>query len=318
MEIIMQKLAVIDLGSNSTRMVVEEFNPDGTTTELVRRKLDTRLAEGMDANGGELTETAMQRVIDALLEFRNDYLVYENIDVMGIATAAVREATNQAEFVDRVYDAVEVELRVLSGDQEAYYDYLGAVSALDISDAWLLDTGGASVELVGIEDRMAANFISLPFGAVNLSEKFGLNADGVLAPEALAKADKYVSEQYLHMPWLGDGDDDSLPIILLGGANRSLARLDRLKHGLPADSNFHGYEMTTADVLATFEAMSKMTLAQRAEIMGAEANRADIILSGLLPLINLIKSTNAPKVIFSASGVREGILQEYRLSNADD
>ncbi|MDR3189668.1 MAG: exopolyphosphatase [Lactobacillaceae bacterium] len=314
----MQKLAVIDLGSNSTRMVVEEFNPDGTTTELVRRKLDTRLAEGMDANGGELTETAMQRVIDALLEFRNDYLVYENIDVMGIATAAVREATNQAEFVDRVYDAVEVELRVLSGDQEAYYDYLGAVSALDISDAWLLDTGGASVELVGIEDRMAANFISLPFGAVNLSEKFGLNADGVLAPEALAKADKYVSEQYLHMPWLGDGDDDSLPIILLGGANRSLARLDRLKHGLPADSNFHGYEMTTADVLATFEAMSKMTLAQRAEIMGAEANRADIILSGLLPLINLIKSTNAPKVIFSASGVREGILQEYRLSNADD
>ena len=164
----MSYLAVIDLGSNSTRMVVEELQADGTFVELKRRKLDTRLAEGMDQNAGELTEAAMTRVVEALIEFRDDYMAYEGVSVVGIATAAVREATNQADFLDRVYRAVGVEIRVLTGDQEAYYDYLGAVSALDISDAWLLDTGGASVELVGIEERMAANFISLPFGAVNL------------------------------------------------------------------------------------------------------------------------------------------------------
>ena len=116
----MSYLAVIDLGSNSTRMVVEELQADGTFAELKRRKLDTRLAEGMDNNAGELTEVAMTRVIDALIEFQADYQTYEDITVVGIATAAVREATNQADFLDQVYRAVGVEVRVLTGDQEAY------------------------------------------------------------------------------------------------------------------------------------------------------------------------------------------------------
>ena len=190
----MSYLAVVDLGSNSTRMVVEELQEDGTFVELKRRKLDTRLAEGMDQNGGALTENAMKRVIDALIEFQADYQTCPNVSVLGIATAAVREATNQAVFLDRVFRAVGIEIRVLTGDQEAYYDYLGAVSALDIDDAWLLDTGGASVELVGIEERMAINVISLPFGAVNLSEKFKLNGEAVLAADAIEKAHANKSE----------------------------------------------------------------------------------------------------------------------------
>jgi exopolyphosphatase/guanosine-5'-triphosphate,3'-diphosphate pyrophosphatase len=204
-----------------------------------------------------------------------------------------------------------VEIRVLTGDQEAYYDYLGAASALDITDAWLLDTGGASVELVGIEDRMATNMMSLPFGAVNLSEKFKLNIEGVVSPESIEKAAKYVNTQYAKLPWLDD--TVTLPIILLGGANRSLARLDRVKHGLPADSDFHGYEMSTSAVVETYHKLTMMTKAEREELLDLEANRADIIVSGLLPLIELIKHTGANKVIFSASGVREGLLQEYRM-----
>jgi exopolyphosphatase/guanosine-5'-triphosphate,3'-diphosphate pyrophosphatase len=307
-------LAVIDLGSNSTRMVVEELQSDGTFKELKRRKLDTRLAEGMDQNSGALTDLAMKRVVDALLDFQADYRDYPNISVMGIATAAVREATNQAEFLDKVFHAVGVEVRVLSGDQEAYYDYLGAVSALEIEDGWLLDTGGASVELVGIEERMAANFISLPFGAVNLSEKFKLNGEGVLSQDAIDRARDYISSQYDHMPWLVDGMTQ--PIVLLGGANRSLARLDRRRKKLDDKADFHGYEMSTVDVLHTFEEMAKLNRSERAALMGSEANRADIIISGLLPLVELINRTGAEKVIFSSSGVREGILQEFRASKS--
>lgn len=309
----MSYLAVIDLGSNSTRMVVEELQADGNFIELRRRKLDTRLAEGMAENDGELTDSAMTRVVNALLEFQQDYMMFDDVTVVGIATAAVREAENQAVFLDKVFRAVGVEIRVLTGDQEAYYDYLGAASALDITDAWLLDTGGASVELVGIEDRMATNMMSLPFGAVNLSEKFKLNIEGVVSPESIEKAAKYVNTQYAKLPWLDD--TVTLPIILLGGANRSLARLDRVKHGLPADSDFHGYEMSTSAVVETYHKLTMMTKAEREELLDLEANRADIIVSGLLPLIELIKHTGADKVIFSASGVREGLLQEYRMEN---
>jgi len=308
----MSYLAVIDLGSNSTRVVVEELQGDGTFVELKRHKIDTRLAEGMAQNNQALTEEAMDRVIAALVSFKADYDEYEDITVVGIATAAVREATNQAEFLNRVYRAIGVEIRVLSGDQEAYYDYLGAASALDIDDAWLLDTGGASVELVGIEDRMAANFISLPFGAVNLAENFALNCTGLVEAQAVQEATAYVASQYDALPWLAD--TDTLPIILLGGANRSLARLDRLRHGLPSEASFHGYEMTATAVLSTFDEMIQMTQEERAAILGAEANRADIIVSGLLPLIELLHRTGADRVIFSASGVREGLLQEYRMT----
>lgn len=309
----MSYLAVIDLGSNSTRMVVEELQADGNFIELRRRKLDTRLAEGMAENDGELTDAAMTRVVNALLEFQQDYMMFDDVTVVGIATAAVREAENQAVFLDKVFRAVGVEIRVLTGDQEAYYDYLGAASALDITDAWLLDTGGASVELVGIEDRMATNMMSLPFGAVNLSEKFKLNVAGVVSPDSIEKAAKYVNTQYAKLPWLDD--TVTLPIILLGGANRSLARLDRVKHGLPADSDFHGYEMSTSAVVETYHKLTTMTKDEREELLDLEANRADIIVSGLLPLIELIKRTGAGKVIFSASGVREGLLQEYRMEN---
>lgn len=309
----MSYLAVIDLGSNSTRMVVEELQADGNFIELRRRKLDTRLAEGMAENDGELTDAAMTRVVNALLEFQQDYMMFDDVTVVGIATAAVREAENQAVFLDKVFRAVGVEIRVLTGDQEAYYDYLGAASALDITDAWLLDTGGASVELVGIEDRMATNMMSLPFGALNLSEKFKLNVAGVVSPDSIEKAAKYVNTQYAKLPWLDD--TVTLPIILLGGANRSLARLDRVKHGLPADSDFHGYEMSTSAVVETYHKLTTMTKDEREELLDLEANRADIIVSGLLPLIELIKRTGASKVIFSASGVREGLLQEYRMEN---
>jgi exopolyphosphatase/guanosine-5'-triphosphate,3'-diphosphate pyrophosphatase len=115
----MSYLAVIDLGSNSTRMVVEELQADGNFIELRRRKLDTRLAEGMAENDGELTDAAMTRVVNALLEFQQDYMMFDDVTVVGIATAAVREAENQAVFLDKVFRAGGVALRVLAGDPVA-------------------------------------------------------------------------------------------------------------------------------------------------------------------------------------------------------
>ncbi|MBM7617664.1 exopolyphosphatase/guanosine-5'-triphosphate,3'-diphosphate pyrophosphatase [Weissella uvarum] len=308
----MSYLAVIDFGSNSTRMVIEELDEQGQFTELKRRKLDTRMAQGMDQNDGNLTDAAIQRAVDALLEFKKDYERYPEIELEGIATAAVREAHNQDVFLNQVLDVSGIEVRVLTGDQEAYYDYLGAMCALDVDDAWLLDTGGASVELVSIEDRMADNFVSLPFGAVNLAEKFHLNQEK-LDPKDVQAAVNYIENQYDQLSWVNDSEEP-LPIILLGGANRSLARLDRLRHGYDVKQDFHGYRMSVDDVMATFDELLHASLPERQAALGTEANRADIIISGLLPLVVLIRDTKAREVIFSSSGVREGLLQEYRMS----
>lgn len=306
-------LAIVDLGSNSTRFVIEKLQADGTFQEIERIKRDTRLAEGMEQNGGRLTEVAMQRVFDAVAEFQAIVQTYQDLEIIGIATAAVREAKNQAQFVKRLQENYQFEIRVLTGDQEAYYDYLGAMSALNhINNAWLLDTGGASIELVGIEDRMAVNFISLPFGAVNLAERFNLNGPESIDGVALTEAEQYIDQEYDVLPWL---ECDQQPVILLGGANRTLARLDRMRQGYEDYGSFHGYQMAVDQVQTIFDDLRKMNHQERAAILGAEANRADIIISGLLPLMQLVEVTGTTKVIFSSSGVREGILQEYRLEH---
>lgn len=306
----MSFLAIVDLGSNSTRFVIEEVTADGQVEEVLRQKQDTRLAEGMTQNAGYLQPAAIERVVTAVRGFYQIYQKYPAIEVIGIATAAVREALNKNDLLLPLYSEFGINVRVLTGDQEAYYDYLGTESTLALSDAWLLDTGGASVELVGIEKQMAANFISLPFGAVNLAERFHLDVDGLLEQRNLDAAIDFIDQKYAELPWL---ETDQLPIVLLGGANRTLARLNRKRQGLPDEEDFHGYHLATSRVAELFNELCQLTLQQRAECLGSEANRADIIIGGLLPLMRLIEITNSKEVIFSSSGVREGILQEYVL-----
>lgn len=305
----MRYLAIVDLGSNSARMVVEALHDDGTYTEIVREKQDTRIAQNM---GPDLTlkEEPMSRTIETLKCFQTKYEEF-NPELLAITTAAVRMATNQKTFLDRVAVETGIIFRVLSGKEEAYYDYLGVVATLDITDAVILDTGGASVEIIAMRSGKNSDDVSLPFGAVSLSERFKL-ANHV-NPIDVENACQHILEQYQTLSWLSE--QRGMPVVLLGGANRSLARMGRIALGQGSDNNFHGFSMTIDNVNMIFEKISHMTREQREKIAGLEIARADIIISGLLPLLTLMRRINAPKVIFSESGVREGLIAETIKNN---
>lgn len=302
----MGHLAIVDLGSNSTRMVVEKINGDGTYQEVERVKEDTRLSEGMGSEL-KLKDFAINRVLKALFKFKNIYTKYPNIKIKAIATAAVRQAKNQAEFLKEVKDKIGIDIQILSGDEEAYYDYLGVWQTLSINDGLIVDTGGASVELILIRNAKKIGMISVPFGAVNLSEKFKLND----LPSAflIFSAQRYVQNIYKTIPWLNEAKD--VPIILLGGANRTLARMQYAKTKGTLQQNFHGFEMTSDDALDLFGQLLSCNKDERTKIPGLDTKRADIILGGCIPILNLIVTLNTPKIVFSESGVREGILVEY-------
>lgn len=302
----MAYLAIVDLGSNSTRMVVEKINVDGTYTEVERTKEDTRLSEGMGETLA-LQPFAIKRVITALINFKAIYQQYAEVEVIAIATAAVRQATNQADFLAQVKAAVGIDVQVLSGDDEAYYDYLGVQRTLPLTDGLLVDTGGASVELILIKNGRKEALVSVPFGAVSLSEKFNLHEQPTATQ--IFTAQRYVQAIYNQIPWLIDAR--RLPIILLGGANRTLARMQQATTTAIIDQNFHGFEISIADVLDLFAKMMDTDKIGRIAMPGLDANRADIILGGCLPIINLIMMLNTSKIIFSESGVREGIITEY-------
>lgn len=302
----MAYLAIVDLGSNSTRMVVEQINDDGTYTEIERIKEDTRLSEGM-GESAILQDFAIERVLAALIKFKEIYSKYLEVEVIAIATAAVRQAKNQANFLMAVKNTIGIDIEILSGDDEAYYDYLGVKRTLSITDGLLVDTGGASVELVLVKNGQKKALISVPFGAVSLSEKFDLH-DYPTARQVFS-AQRFVQNVYNQIDWLPDARE--LPIVLLGGANRTLARMQQAKNTGILEQNFHGFEMTTEATLNLFEQLLAHDKKGRIELPGLDANRADIILGGCLPILNLIMMLNTPNIIFSESGVREGIITQY-------
>ncbi|MDM8331454.1 Ppx/GppA family phosphatase [Limosilactobacillus pontis] len=303
----MENLAIVDLGSNSARMAITEIAPDGRFCEIKRVKENTRLSEGM---GREkmLQEDAMNRTIAALKRFKKIYEGMPHTQVRAITTAAVRQARNRQEFLNRVQKEVGIRLQVLSGKKEAYYDYLGVIRTMKLNHCLILDVGGASCELVLVQQRRARDLISIPVGAVTLSEQFHLN--GYVRSADLFRAQVAMNERLTKIPWLRYAT--RVPIVLLGGANRTLARMTwSYHHRHRRQRSIHGYQLSSRVVFATYRELLNRNLAQRKRMPGLEPERADIIVGGMLPLVSLLQRNSDGRVIFSESGVREGIITEY-------
>jgi len=302
----MRNLAIVDLGSNSARMAVSRLHPNGTAEEIKRVKEDTRLSESM---GSEhvLQPAAIDRTIRALLDFKKIYTRLPNTDVIGITTAAVRMAQNQKAFLTRVKKEVGLDLKVLSGDDEAYYDYLGVANSLVINDCLILDTGGASCELILVKGGREKQLISVPFGAVTLSEQFEL--DDLVPAANLFRAQMFLRDRLADIWWLTEAMH--FPIILLGGANRTLARVNRRRQQKLKVEDIHGYRLKTETVYQTFLDLLTRSKAGRQDISGMEYDRAYIIVGGMLPLVTLLHMLDSDRVVFSESGVREGIISEH-------
>ena len=303
----MENLAIVDLGSNSARMAITEIAPDGRFREIKRVKENTRLSEGM---GREkmLQEDAMNRTIAALKRFKQIYEEMPHTQVRAITTAAVRQARNRQEFLNRVQKEVGIRLQVLSGKKEAYYDYLGVIRTMKLNHCLILDVGGASCELVLVQQRRARDLISIPVGAVTLSEQFHLN--GYVRSADLFRAQVAMNERLTKIPWLRYAT--RVPIVLLGGANRTLARMTwSYHHRHRRQRSIHGYQLSSRVVCATYRELLNRNLAQRKRMPGLEPERADIIVGGMLPLVSLLQRNSDGRVIFSESGVREGIITEY-------
>lgn len=301
----MENVVILDLGSNSTRLSINEVT-NGSFREVRRQKVMTRMAEGMGKTLGEkvLKKAAIERTLAALTDFKKEYQDLPNLKVKGIATAAVRAASNSQAFLNQVKELTGVDVEVLSGDAEAYYDYVGVKNSLKLNDFILCDMGGGSFELAVVKDGQAVNLASIPFGAVSLTERF--NAQDLLSAKDLFRFQGFVQGLFNEQLWLLEGR--YLPLVLLGGANRTVARTEMMRRGQKNLDEFHGVKMSARSFLNIYTDWLGLNFSQRRERLGVEADRADIILGGLTPIAQLIQQLDIPELIFSESGVREGIL----------
>lgn len=296
-----EKLAIIDLGSNSVRMIIMKIYENGSYKMIDQAKEMVRLSEGTSQDG-LLHPAAIDRTIEALKLFRRFTENYSVGRTIAVATAGVRNATNGGEFINRVKEETGIEFDVIPGEMEAYYDYLGVVNTIDVENCIILDIGGGSTEIVRVEKRRIRNSVSIPLGAVNMTEKF--LGKGETEKEKLEKLEKHFREKLKDLGWLDDVSD--LPVVGLGGSVRTVAKVNKRAKGYFLEG-LHNYMMDSCEVQEVYRKVADSKLSERKEIPGLQKDRADIIAGGLVPLKVLMDYIGSKTLVVSGNGLREGV-----------
>jgi exopolyphosphatase/guanosine-5'-triphosphate,3'-diphosphate pyrophosphatase len=284
---------VVDLGSNSVRLVVFEGHSRNPIT-IFNEKAVLRLGEGLQSTG-TLNPDGM---VQGLTVLRRYYAVARamNADPLEVlATAAVRDARNGADFVRALEPVMPgVPIRVLSGADEASLSAAGVLCGIPTADGILADVGGGSLELVRLQAGQAGIATTLGLGAIRLAERAG--CDPVRA-RAIAEADLSA------VPWLAHGAGADL--YLVGGAWRALARIHMAQTGYPLNM-VHHYTIgrdEARDLTGVIAAASRRALER---LPGISRRRIDDLPYAAVVLRRLLRATAARRVVFSASGMREG------------
>ncbi len=302
-----KKIAIIDLGSNSVRMLLMKVNQDGSYKMLDEVKDMVRLSQGM-GDENMLKPLPIKRTMNTLNLFRKLIQVHQADQIIPIATAAVRNAANQELFIQKVKVETGFDFRVASGEEEAYYGYLGFINTMRVDAGVMIDIGGASTEIGWIENRKLKKAVSLPFGAVTLTEKFFGRED--ISTEKIKKLQHFIKKQLEPLEWLKPLK--GYPVIGMGGTIRTLAKMNKHVIGYPLES-LHNYQMESDEVEAACQQLNIGTLTEIRQIPGINKDRSDIITAGVAPLHVLMKKLEAPKLMISGNGLREGVFFEQYL-----
>ena len=300
-----ERLGAIDVGSNSIRLLVAEYDPATGLSVIDEVKDQPRLAQGLAATG-RLDEAAMARAFDALKRMREVCQRRGVARIGAVATSAVREAANGEAFVRQVQEQLDIPLRVIDGDAEAQLSFRSVAHhfRLDAGRAVIADIGGGSLELISAVKGLVEEKRSLPFGAVRLTESF--LADRADPRRAVAELRAMVRKQFRkELPlrsWQGP------TVIGSGGSFTNLGRMAVARRGVPASDAVHGVAVTVSEVEQLLEWLTAMSPERRRQVPGLAAHRADIILAGLAVTVELLERVDAREVIVSAFGLREGLL----------
>lgn len=309
-----QRIAVIDLGSNTARLVVMQsiggyaYHLDDEIREVVR------LRQGMTADG--LSSEAMARALFTLRLFKR-YCDSSRVDhIIPTATSAVREARNGLEFVRQVEQELGLSLRILDGEKEAYYGTLGALNEVFLADGYVVDIGGGSLQLSRVRDRRFLRGQSLTLGALALTERFVRHDPP--SPAELAAVRKEISRQLGTIDWLGERRKREGPpsVVGLGGTIRNMAGMAAARRRHPLNT-LRGFVLRLDELDENIRLLAQLPLAEREILPGLNSDRADIILPGALALRAVMAGLDAETITVSVNGLREGVFFEYFWQHLD-
>ena len=301
----MNRVGVIDIGANSVKFMLTEVEEDGYFRIVDELTSSLRLCYDL-LEGDRITDQKINDTISTLKTFKSLCTISGANEIIAIATDAFRIATNKDSFLKKIKEELDIEVIILSEEEEIYYNYLGVINSIYFNNSLLVDIGGSSTHLAWIIDGDIRESVTLPIGTVNLTYKFNLQ-DRILK-EDLEQALSHISNELDSLNWLKDANFDS--VIGVGGTLRSLGRINRRRTRYPFDIS-HNYIMSDLDVHDVYNLVKCKDLKLRRKVEGLSYERSDIIVGGISIFQRIIDFVDNQDIIISGRGLREGIMYEY-------
>ncbi len=302
--------AAIDIGTNSMHLVVARIGEHGGFEMLTSEKEMVRLGQG----GGEMKQLApeaIDRGIAALSRMSKVAESFGDVELVAVATSAVREATNKADFIDRARDEVGIEVEVISGFEEARLIHLGVLQALPVFDRRLLviDIGGGSTEFLVGQGAEAIEARSMKLGAIRLTERFFpdiIAGDGSVDPAAVKACHDYVRAALSPVARELGGHQPEVAIASSGTAT-TIAAIAAAARG-DDTRQMNGVVFSADELSAVVADVSSKNSEERGKMAGLDAKRVDIIVAGAILLDEIRRAFDLTDFTISEYALREGVL----------
>jgi exopolyphosphatase/guanosine-5'-triphosphate,3'-diphosphate pyrophosphatase len=303
-----ERIAVIDMGSNSWRLVVfgyEAGTPWWSLVDEIREAV--RIGAGMgeqDGNGHrELRPERVELALHTSAVF-SAFCRATGVDqIEPVATSAIRDAVNGDELLGEIERTTGLHARVISGEEEARYGWLAIANSTTIADGFGLDIGGGSIQTMRIEHRHLTSARSLPLGAVRVSERF-LPGEKATSKQMRALRE-HAAKQLEELGWWSGGGR----LVGIGGAIRNLAAAAMKQLDIP-DIDVQGFRLTRDQLEELIGELAARPASKRGQVKGIKYDRADVILGGALVLASVLEEGGFDAIEVTEAGLREGVFFE--------
>jgi exopolyphosphatase/guanosine-5'-triphosphate,3'-diphosphate pyrophosphatase len=309
-----ERVAVIDMGSNSWRLVVFGYEPGTPWWSLVDEIREAvRIAAGMGEQSGSVRELRPDRVELALhtAAVFSAFCRATGVEqVEALATSAIRDAANGDELLAEIERTTGLHARVISGEEEARYGWLAMVNSTTLEDGFGLDIGGGSIQAMKIEDRRLIDSRSLRLGAVRVSERF-LRGEKT-APKQLKALRAHAAAKLEEVGWWSGGGR----LVGIGGTIRNLAAAAMKRLDLP-DIDVQGFLLTRDALDELIDELASRPVSKRSQVKGIKYDRADVILGGAIVLATALDEGGFDAIEVTEAGLREGAFFERLLGERE-
>ena len=287
---------IIDIGSNSMRMVVLQKSSRFAFNLINETKSRVKISEGCYENNGNLQEIPMQRAYESLKSFLNISTALKSRKIICVATSALRDAPNSNVFISRISKDLGLNIKVIDGEKEAYYGGVAALNLLHDDTFVTVDIGGGSTEFCFVNKGKVEKSISLNIGTVRIKELYFNKNDIKGAKKYILDNLKKISNLEIKIP---------KKVVGIGGSIRSLSKIVMIKNQYPLDV-LHEYMYKVRDEISLFDKISIAKNNDDLKSFGVNKDRFDTIKEGAFIFKTILEELEIEEVVTSGVGVREG------------